>query len=234
MWNGAGCNIGRGTGGGFYRSSPRVSTTRAEIGPARVLALLHRQYARLTSGSGLQPQGYDMRAVRTSLVLTAALSVAALLRTGLIGAQVSGSSMHPTLRGGDLVFGFRTPRCSGTFGVSIRRGLLPRGAVVLVRPPACGERLQIKRVAGISGDWWGTCRPASAPTNCRLQTDHVFLVGDAPLRPRSGGRGGVSVDSRSYGPCPSQAVVGRMLVWLRPSSGTCGLLGTVPPHHPVY
>lgn len=127
-----------------------------------------------------------------------------VLRKTLFAARVSEGSMLPTLRDGDCVLGVRVPHGSAPVWQPVRDLVLCRGTIVLVRPPAHGGRLHVKRIAAVPGDqrtWgWGPSSAGPGP----IPTGHVFVLGDATRR---AGLAGPSADSRGYGPCPAAAVV---------------------------
>lgn len=133
----------------------------------------------------------------------------------LFAARVVGHSMLPTLREGDWIVGFRIPRGRNHLAALLRNALLSRGAVVLVRPPAHLGRLDVKRVDGVPGDlrgWgWDMCRVDP----CRIPANHVFLLGNASRH--LGHPPGPAADSRQYGPCPTTAVVARVVLRFRPT-----------------
>ena len=88
-----------------------------------------------------------------------------------------------------------------------------RGAVVVVREPNSGI-LAIKRIAAGPGD-----RLRTEPGTLVLADDEAWLLGDNRDR---------SVDSRSYGPVPLEALVGR--AWLRYAPiGRIGLIDHAKP-----
>lgn len=82
-----------------------------------------------------------------------------------------------------------------------------RGSVVVFREPGSDE-LAIKRVAGRPGDWV----PFSGAW-LQLADDEAWLVSDAGDEALAADGHGRAVDSRSYGPVPVDALVGR--AWLR-------------------
>jgi len=86
-----------------------------------------------------------------------------------------------------------------------------RGAVVVVREPWSGL-LAIKRIAAGPGD---RVRTGPGAFTLVLAADEAWLLGD---------NCGRSVDSRSYGPVPLAALVGR--AWFRYGPpGRIGLIG---------
>ena len=119
-------------------------------------------------------------------------------RRGPWRVAVAEESMKPALAPGDWLLIDPTP------------DRWPRrGAVVVVREPDSGI-LAIKRVAARPGDRVGT-----GPASVLLAEDEAWLLGDNRDR---------SVDSRSYGPVPLNALVGR--AWFRYAPvGRIGLIG---------
>jgi hypothetical protein len=79
--------------------------------------------------------------------------------------------------------------------------------VVVFREPGSGE-LAIKRVAGRPGDWI-----PFAGAWLRLADDEAWLLSDADDAALAEAGFGSAVDSRSYGPVPVAALVGR--AWFR-------------------
>jgi signal peptidase I len=82
-----------------------------------------------------------------------------------------------------------------------------RGSVVVFREPG-SEELAIKRVAGRPGDW-----VPFAGGWLQLADDEAWLLSDADDETLAAGGHGRAVDSRSYGPVPIGALVGR--AWFR-------------------
>lgn len=93
-----------------------------------------------------------------------------------------------------------------------------RGTVVVVREPGSGL-LVIKRVAARPGDWL-----PFADGWLHLADDEAWLVGDATDDEVAGAGYGVPRDSRTYGPVPLDALVGR--AWFR--YWPAGRLGRLP------
>lgn len=172
-------------------------------------------------GRILRGRALDSRPRSIRLLLLAVLLLPAFLSRVVIRARVVGRSMRPTLEEGDYVLGLRISHNAIPPWPALRRALLPRGAVVLVRPPAHLGRLEVKRIDGLPGDvraWGGAATRGARP----LATDQVFLLGDAG---RQGGAGtGRPADSRLYGPCPVTAIVARVALRYRPL-GRTGLVG---------
>ncbi len=131
--------------------------------------------------------------------------------------RVSGSSMRPALRPGDVIL-----------VLPVRAKWLRRGDVVVVRDPRAPERETVKRVVGLPGEHLalrGDClivagvhhdepyvrpHPSLARQHAVAWTvppRHVVVLGDD----RS-----TSTDSRVYGPLPLQLLVGRVAARLRP------------------
>jgi signal peptidase I len=82
-----------------------------------------------------------------------------------------------------------------------------RGTVVVFREPGSDE-LAIKRVAGRPGDWI-----PFAGAWLKLADDEAWLLSDADDAALAVDGIGKAVDSRSYGPVPVAALVGR--AWFR-------------------
>lgn len=82
-----------------------------------------------------------------------------------------------------------------------------RGSVVVFREPGSDE-LAIKRVAARPGDW-----VPFADGWLQLGPDEAWLVGDATDEALQAAGYGPAIDSRTYGPVPLEALVGR--AWLR-------------------
>lgn len=129
-------------------------------------------------------------------------------------AQVRGHSMAPTLQQDDYILGIRIPHRPTRLRSALKDLLLQREAVVLVRPPAHLSRLEVKRIAGIADDVrdWGWGAAATGPRI--IPSDHVYLMSDASRF--MGALPGPSADSRLYGPCPSKAVLARVVIRYRP------------------
>ncbi|BCL16547.1 S26 family signal peptidase [Micromonospora sagamiensis] len=138
-----------------------------------------------------------LTAVGVLLVLLA--GAVALVRGRVVVVSVSGLSMTPTLRDGDLVLVRRV------------RGRVPRrGQVVLVeeagpcRPGGPSDRPPltwvVKRVVALPGEPAPTFLPswASDPAG-RVPAGHLVLLGDNPE---------VSRDSRHFGAVPVERVLG--------------------------
>lgn len=123
-------------------------------------------------------------------------------------ARITGTSMLPALRPGDVVLATPAP---------VSRGLV--GSVVLVRDLVTG-RLDVKRVVAgpgdvvvghalgcwVNGAWWGLGLGDLAPTpgrQWRCGPDEYFLLGD---------NAGASTDSRAAGPVNAAAIQAE--VWL--------------------
>jgi signal peptidase I len=124
------------------------------------------------------------------------------VRRGPWRVAVAEESMMPALAPGDWLLLDPTPTRWPR-----------RGSVVVVREPGSG-RLAIKRMAAGPGD---RVRTGPGALTLVLATDEAWLLGDNRDR---------SVDSRSYGPVPLAALVGR--AWLRYAPlGRIGLIGRV-------
>ena len=124
---------------------------------------------------------------------------AASLRDRLRGpwrVAVAEASMTPSIADGDWLLmdptTARWPR---------------RGAVVVFREPGT-DVLAVKRVAGRPGDW-----VPFADAWLQLEDDEAWLLSDASEAEVRAAGFGAAVDSRSYGPVPVEALVGR--VWFR-------------------
>ena len=136
-----------------------------------------------------------------------------------IRAVVDGWSMYPTLSPGEYVLFDRLP---------YRRAAPKRGDVVLARGVLGDGRSIIKRVVGTPGDVVSFNDGALAVNGLPPETpaildhgdpalngewvlgpDEFFLLGDAPA---------FSTDSRSFGPVPGRAIVGRAWLVYRPVS----------------
>lgn len=124
------------------------------------------------------------------------------IRRGTWRVAVAEESMLPALAPGDWLLLDPTPTRWPR-----------RGAVVVVREPNSGI-LAIKRIAAGPGD-----RLRTEPGTLVLADDEAWLLGDNRDR---------SVDSRSYGPVPLEALVGR--AWLRYAPiGRIGLIDHAKP-----
>ena len=142
-----------------------------------------------------------------------------IFKTVFIVARVRGHSMKPALYDGDYVLCIRIPHGRNTLSQTIKKLLLCRRAIVLVRPPWIVNRVQIKRIAGVAGDFrnWGRRYPDSDLQ--QIPDHHIFLVGDASQAITTTT---LPTDSRLFGPCLSSAVIGRAifrfwpLVYLKP------------------
>ena len=152
------------------------------------------------------------------LVITG-LGYRALAFVTAIRVVVDGWSMYPTLAPGEYVLFDRLP---------YRREAPKRGDVVLARGVLGDGRAIIKRVVGAPGDTVlfsnGALTvngvPPEYPVSLEdvdprengewnLGHDEYFLLGDAPE---------FSTDSRSFGPVPRSAIVGRAWLVYRPVS----------------
>ena len=152
------------------------------------------------------------------LVITG-LGYRALAFVIAIRVVVDGWSMYPTLAPGEYVLFDRLP---------YRREAPKRGDVALARGVLGDGRAIIKRVVGAPGDTVlfsngaltvNGISPDSAALledvdpresgEWDLRHDEYFLLGDAPE---------FSTDSRSFGPVPRSAIVGRAWLVYRPVS----------------
>lgn len=113
--------------------------------------------------------------------------------------RVSGHSMMPALRPGDLVW---------VRDLAPARPPLRRDDLVVARPAALGGKACVKRIAGLPHE-----RVALGGRARELGPDEYLLLGDGA---------GDSLDSRQLGPVPRGELVGRvrMRLWPRPSR-TC-------------
>ena len=152
------------------------------------------------------------------LVITG-LGYRALAFVTAIRVVVDGWSMYPTLAPGEYVLFDRLP---------YRREAPKRGDVALARGVLADGRAIIKRVVGAPGDTVllsnGALTVNGVPVDgmasledadsresgeWTLGRDEYFLLGDAPE---------FSADSRSFGPVPRSAIVGRAWLVYRPVS----------------
>lgn len=130
----------------------------------------------------------------TLLVAVAALAAAALARARRhVVVTVEGTSMAPTYQPGDRLL---VRRC-GLAGVA--RGQ----AVVVLRPDLVTGWQVAGRAGGMPGDspWFvkrATALPGDPLPEGPVPPDHLYLLGDNP----------VSEDSRKWGCCPGERVVG--------------------------
>jgi signal peptidase I len=134
----------------------------------------------------------------TVIAALAVLVAVASTRKVLRLVQISGPSMAPALRDGDVVIGITWPR----------RAVLVRNAIVLAVPPGT-ERLIVKRLVRTSGEnvsWLPINEPRSIPAR------HFFLVGDGATR----GALEAAADSRVFGPLPADAIVARVVARVFP------------------
>jgi len=159
------------------------------------------------------------------LVVCFCLLAVAFVRGVLVEpVRVSGESMFPTLRGGDVVLVER-------MGPALGRDDIRRGDIVEFTSPEDGKRT-IKRVMGVAGDSVAIRDsvfelegvPVEEPYVDHESIDalytprvvvpdgHVYLLGD---------RRANSIDSRVYGPVPLSAVDGTvvMRLWAPGGSG---------------
>lgn len=154
-------------------------------------------------------------------VTVAVATFVLIARRVLIWARVSGDSMIPTFYRGDYVFGVRVPNRSAYGESLIRYFLIQVGAVALVRPPAHLGRLEVKRIDGLPGDLreWGWHDLHSNRTP--VPKGYVFLTGDGSRHyVSSSDRSKLPPqDSRLYGPCPTSAIVARVVLAYSPRTG---------------
>jgi signal peptidase I len=130
-----------------------------------------------------------------------------LLRRQIAIVTVSGESMQPSLAPGDRVL-VRRARLS-----QLRRGLIvvverpgPSGAWTTAAPswPGTSRQWLIKRVAALPGDPW----PPSALSDQAVPARNFAVLGD---------NSGSSYDSRSFGYCPEDRLLGIMIRPMRSS-----------------
>jgi signal peptidase I len=138
-------------------------------------------------------------ALPAAVVAVAALAMAWWLRRTFVAITVAGGSMSPTLATGDRVL--------------IRRGTrgLRRGHIVVVARPDLetgwrhnppvdglrGTRWYIKRAVALAGDEY----PDGVGGGGTVSDGYLVLLGDNPR----------SVDSKQYGPCPRDQILGVMV-----------------------
>lgn len=147
-------------------------------------------------------------------VQTAGLAVLVLLVVNLTTARVrvSGSSMQPTLEGGEYIIVSR---------VAYRLGTPQRGDIVVFQSPdpSSTEDL-IKRIVGLPGDnvkfvhgriWLNGAPFAEAYAVGQTNSDQTWRVGPNELFVLGDNRA-FSRDSHNFGPVPMRDVVGR--AWL--------------------
>ena len=152
------------------------------------------------------------------LVITG-LGYRALAFVTAIRVVVDGWSMYPTLAPGEYVLFDRLP---------YRREAPKRGDVVLARGVLGDGRAIIKRAVGVPGDMVLLSRGVLTVNGIRVDNEaflddaspaqngewalgynEFFLLGDMPE---------FSTDSRSFGPVPRSAIVGRAWLVYRPVS----------------
>jgi signal peptidase I len=161
------------------------------------------------------------RAVRTRIALLAAAVLVLVLVRAFVAepVRVSGDSMAPTLRSGDVV-------------LVARHGGLRAGQLVLLREPGDGGPV-VKRLVAVDGqtveirdaylyvDGVRVDEPYVDHSRIdgvyfgpsRVPEGSVFVLGDS----RDG-----SIDSRVFGPVRTDAVTGRVLLRLWPRRGEVG------------
>ena len=158
------------------------------------------------------------RTVVAVAALAALVLALGLVRTYLAGpVSISSESMEPTLFAGDVVLVDRR---------DIEPADLARGDLVTFRSAHTGEEM-LKRLIGLPGDSVATIdavvhvndQPVEEPYvdfsdwegifNARVVVPdgHVFVLGD---------NRGASVDSRDFGPVPTESLDGRVLLRLWP------------------
>lgn len=177
------------------------------VAPAPVTRRLGRPH-RTCSAPGIR--GPNSRLVWCAIGLTALFATAFLSRRLLILVAISGSSMEPWAKNGDVVLALR---CGGHF--------LKVGTVILARPPPstwCQVALQpgllsphwapyiVKRIAALDRPGRSTV-PGNPPQLRPVTPARAFLLGDAAK----------SLDSRTFGSIPLTSVVGIVIARL-PSS----------------
>ena len=117
---------------------------------------------------------------RIALLAAGAAAAWAALRWRPFRVEVAGSSMAPALHPGD-------------WALAVRGGPIRKGDVVVVRHPDRPGREMVKRVTGTPGE---EVHPGRT-----LGRDEWFVVGD---------NAEASTDSRTLGPVPRSAIVGRV------------------------
>ena len=152
------------------------------------------------------------------LVITG-LGYRALAFVTAIRVVVDGWSMYPTLAPGEYVLFDRLPyrrEVPKRGDVALARGVLADGRAIIKRVVGVpGDRVQLSRgaltVNGVPGDDAAFPDDASQAQNGEwtLGYDEFFLLGDAWE---------FSTDSRSFGPVPRSAIVGRAWLVYRPVS----------------
>ena len=144
------------------------------------------------SSGAIAAWGAALVLVALALVALAALAVLVKARRHVV-VTVEGTSMAPTYRPGDRLL---VRRC-GMAGVG--RGQ----AVVVVRPDLVTGWTVAGRAGGMPGDspWFvkrATALPGDPVPDGVVPPDHLYLLGDNPA----------SEDSRRWGFCPGERVVG--------------------------
>jgi signal peptidase I len=122
--------------------------------------------------------------------LSSSLSHLRLLLS-MTSVRVDGESMQPALEDGDRLLVSR---------LAYRLAAPKHGDIVLVRDPSRSGYECIKRILGLPGEM---------VEDRLLGPEEYFLVGDNLLH---------STDSRTYGPVPADAIIGR--AWYRYASPT--------------
>jgi len=207
-----------------HRGGNAVAVSADKLAGERRLPLVRRRSARLRRGI----LGVGATTLVVSLI-GAIVGLSAIYR-------VSGLSMYPGLRPGNLVLVDPFTRWLGA---------LRRGDVVTVLPPALPGTMEVKRIIGLPGDQIEIRRPApgrplvvylrpsAAGPWRRLREPYLgsagligccTSTGRATEDPRPftvppgdyfvmGDNRSVSYDSRDYGPVPRSAILGQV-VWL--------------------
>jgi signal peptidase I len=166
-------------------------------------------------------QGDPLRAHgrRAGRLVVLALAVAAAWAVVAGPYVVQYSSMEPTLGHGEIMLVDRmTPRIAG----------YDRGDVVVFQPPQ-GDGLFVKRIVGLPGEEVILAR-AGVFVNGRLVAEPYLCGGQPSTRPQAmqipddtylmlGDNRPESLDSRSFGPVPTDMIVGRVWAGYQPDGG---------------
>eukprot|EP00741_Cyanophora_paradoxa_P011421 tig00020556_g11032.t1 len=127
-----------------------------------------------------------------------------------IVAEVHGPSMQPTLQTEDWLF---VDRFSHRWPRERPHAV---GDVVFFASPIAANRLVVKRIAALPGDW---VDPRNGNSPFQVPRGHVWMLGDNP---------GMSTDSRAYGPVPMGLIRGRALCLLKPGDRRGPIPGPPP------
>lgn len=148
-------------------------------------------------------------------LLIAITFVTLLLTTGLVG--VSGVSMYPTLRNGDLLFICKTKDVtyndivvlnSDDLGVDIVKRVigLPGDKIVINKKGLFRNDTVVAEPFDVEADWY----KKSASVNTTVPEDTIFVLGDNRAE---------SYDSRELGNIPESDLVGKYMVNLSDYTG---------------